>query len=547
MGKKVVNVLLFLAVIAAVIGMTIYVGHGEIGVMLYNFVFLALMIAIYLAGMFGGMFKMNGLSDAMDHATEELSGIFKNAGKVATDKLRYLNGIFNHKYLDKKMENFTDSVAQSQEGIVDIEEFLNEEELDLHIHKRLLEMVPDILTSLGILGTFVGLVWGLKDFQPSDYEAMTSSVASLVDGIKVAFLTSIYGIALSIVYTYGMKNEYTSMTEHLQAFLEKFHASVLPTAENESRNLLVASQKNQTAAMNQMAERFSVQMADSFERVITPTFEKMNNSLDKMVSSVTECQQDAIRDILNCFLQEMNNSFQMEFRDFGAAMDKMSRAQKENAAYTTNLYQEMSRQMQESYQKQERMMKNMLDEMNIAQSRFVSTADSITKGSKEIQKQQQMDYQHITDYLKEAEKSSAKFWVACNQTMQKYVESAAQAMEDVSGFGQVSRDVAVSNKQVVDEFNTRMQEFARYQRMAYQSMEQVRVLLSDITVAKDNDNIRLTGSSAASGTARAETLEEIKEILEAQGERQSELLEEMSRNIRDMSKNAQKGKFSLFK
>lgn len=68
---------------------------------------------------------------------------------------------------------------------MDIEEFLNEDDLDMHVHKRLLEMAPDLFTSIGILGTFVGLVWGLKDFQPSDYEAMTSSVSSLVDGIKV--------------------------------------------------------------------------------------------------------------------------------------------------------------------------------------------------------------------------------------------------------------------------------------------------------------------------------------------------------------------------
>ena len=46
-------------------------------------------------------------------------------------------------------------------------------------------MVPDIFTSLGILGTFLGLVWGLRDFQPTDYSAMTSSVEALVEGIKV--------------------------------------------------------------------------------------------------------------------------------------------------------------------------------------------------------------------------------------------------------------------------------------------------------------------------------------------------------------------------
>ena len=66
-----------------------------------------------------------------------------------------------------------------------MKKYFNEEDLDNHIHKRLLEHAPDIFTSLGILGTFVGLVWGLKNFEPSNYEAMTTSVSALVDGIKV--------------------------------------------------------------------------------------------------------------------------------------------------------------------------------------------------------------------------------------------------------------------------------------------------------------------------------------------------------------------------
>ncbi len=119
------------------------------------------------------------------------------------------------------MDSFTDSINNSKEGLGDIEEFINEDELDIHVHKKLLEMVPDIFTSLGILGTFLGLVWGLRDFQPTDYSAMTSSVEALVEGIKVAFLTSIYGISFSIIYTFGMKGEYSSMTEELQGFLEK--------------------------------------------------------------------------------------------------------------------------------------------------------------------------------------------------------------------------------------------------------------------------------------------------------------------------------------
>ena len=301
MKKKIVNVVLFLAVLAAAVAMTLYVGQGAVSVMVYNFIFLGVMVAIYVVGMFGGMFRMNHLTQSLENAAAELGNLFRKPGRIGTDQVETLNGIFHHPYLDGTMNSFTDGVLKSEEGIDDIEEYLNEEELDNHIHKRLLEMVPDIFTSLGILGTFVGLVWGLKNFEPSNYEAMTTSVASLVDGIKVAFLTSIYGISLSIVYTYGMKIEYSSMAEALQAFLAKFHSHVMPSAENESRNLLISSQKIQTAAMNQMAEQFSVQMADSFEKVITPTFKKMNDSLDTLVSSVTRCQEDAIREILKFF------------------------------------------------------------------------------------------------------------------------------------------------------------------------------------------------------------------------------------------------------
>lgn len=547
MGKKIINIVLFLAVLAAAVGMTVYVGQGATSVMIYNFAFLGIMVVLYLAGMIGGMFRMGSISEALRSATEELSGIFKTSGKVAADKLVHLNGIFNHTYLDDKMENFTDTVARSEEGIGEIEEYLNEEELDNHIHKRLLEMIPEIFTSLGILGTFVGLVWGLKNFQPNNYEAMTSSVASLVDGIKVAFLTSIYGIALSIIYTFGMKSEYSSMTENLQAFLEKFHSCVMPTAENESRNLLVASQKNQTAAMNQMAEQFSVQMAESFEKVITPTFVKMNDSLDMLSTSVLRCQQEAVREILNTFLKEMRSSFHMQFQDFNEALAQLKTAQNENVSYTSELYQTMTRQLTDSYAKQEKMLKDLLDQMTRTQGKYMDTASRILQENREIQKMQQADYQHIADYLKDAERSSAKFWVACNQTMQKYVEAAAQGMERISSAGQMNNEVLKANKRVVEEFDVRMQEYMVYQKKAYQTMEQVRALLADITVAKDNRDIRLMGGRYEAQSMNRETLNQMQKMLNEQSTRQQEALEEMSRNIQDLSKNAQKGRFGIFK
>ena len=543
MGKKVLNVILFLAVVAGAVGMTLYVGRGAASILVYNFCFLGIMVVTYVAGIFGGMFRMNSLSGALHGASEELKEIFQSPGKISVDRVTTLNGIFQHHYLDSRMQAFTDTIVQSQEGIGDIEEYLNEDDMDEHIHKRLLEMAPDIFTSLGILGTFVGLVWGLKNFEPTNYEAMTTSVASLVDGIKVAFLTSIYGIAMSIVYSCGMKSEYSSLMANLQKFLDSFHTYVMPTAESESMNILVASQKNQTAAMEEMAEKFSVQMAGSFEKVITPTFQKMNESLDVLVSSVTRCQEDAVREILDTFLKEMNLSFKAQFEDFGKALTQLKDAQTDNANYTTNLYQSMTRELREAYAEHEKAMRTILEDTGDIQKEYLDVAGRILKDNQTIQKEQQADYQHLTDYLKEAESSSAKFWVACNQTMQKYVETAAQGMDRISAAGSRNLELAQANRQVIADFDARLQEFMNYQKLSYKTMDQVRRLLQDISVSGSGNNVQLTSGQLAN----KQSLDKLEELLEQQGEQQQALLEELNRNLRELSKGAQKGKFGIFR
>lgn len=543
MRKKVLNVMLFLAVVAAAVGMTLYVGRGAASILIYNFCFLGIMAVTYIAGMFGGMFRMNDLSRALSDAADEIRNVFQSPGKVDADKVSALNGIFHQRYLDEKMQAFTDAISQSHEGIGDIEEYLNGDDMDEHVHKRLLEMAPDIFTSLGILGTFVGLVWGLKNFEPTNYEAMTTSVASLVDGIKVAFLTSIYGIAMSIVYTCGMKSEYSSMTASLQKFLDRFHTYVMPTAESESMNILVSSQKNQTAAMEQMAEKFSVQMAGSFEKVITPTFQKMNDSLDVLVSSVTKCQEDAIREILDTFLKEMNLSFKAQFEDFGRALTQLKDAQTDNANYTTNLYQSMSRQLSEAYTEHERNMRTMLEDTSMAQKEYLDRADRILKDNQTIQKEQQADYQHLADYLKEAEASSAKFWVACNQTMQKYVEAAAQGMDRISAAGRRNVELAQANRQVVAEFDARLQEFMNYQKLSYKTMDQVRRLLADISATGSDKTVTLSSGQLT----QKQSFDKLEELLEQQGEQQQLLLEELNRNLRELTKGTQKGKLGIFR
>lgn len=56
---------------------------------------------------------------------------------------------------------------------------------------------PALLASLGILGTFVGIVVGLLDFDP---KRLDESIEGLLEGLKTAFVSSIAGILASLVF-----------------------------------------------------------------------------------------------------------------------------------------------------------------------------------------------------------------------------------------------------------------------------------------------------------------------------------------------------------
>ena len=73
---------------------------------------------------------------------------------------------------------------------------------------RLVAAVPGFLTALGVIGTFIGLQLGLGQLELGagvNVNQMQDGVAGVVDGAKVAFLTSVWGVALSVFFNFGEK------------------------------------------------------------------------------------------------------------------------------------------------------------------------------------------------------------------------------------------------------------------------------------------------------------------------------------------------------
>ena len=79
------------------------------------------------------------------------------------------------------------------------EEYINDYSvLHASMQWNFLTSLPGIIVGLGILGTFVGLTAGISDISFDDTDAIQDSIRALLSGMGMAFVTSIWGMGLSI-------------------------------------------------------------------------------------------------------------------------------------------------------------------------------------------------------------------------------------------------------------------------------------------------------------------------------------------------------------
>ena len=107
--------------------------------------------------------------------------------------------------------------------------------LALYTWRGVIAQIPGTLTGLGILGTFVGLLLGLRSISFITVEAALGSVQSILAGIDTAFYTSIAGVILSILFNIINNVLRNIMNRETGLFLENFHKTVIPTTDEQAR------------------------------------------------------------------------------------------------------------------------------------------------------------------------------------------------------------------------------------------------------------------------------------------------------------------------
>ena len=132
---------------------------------------------------------------------------------------------------------------------------------ELKNNRSSLESKATTLSTLGVLGTFFGITWGLMGF---DADNLDSSIPILLDGLKTAFFTSLFGMICSLVYNRFLNKVYDAYDASLPSTQDKSVAKVcdaITKMSETSSNAIEAIKSQLTTAHNDQTAFYNAALA----------------------------------------------------------------------------------------------------------------------------------------------------------------------------------------------------------------------------------------------------------------------------------------------
>ncbi len=291
-----------------------------------------------------------------------------------------------------------------------------------------------IIISIGVLGTFLGIFLGLIEFDTSDIK---ESVPILLEGLKTAFITSIFGMFISIFLSIIQKSNgkgdiedelqvFNSMNTHLEKLSvlknidEKFkQLDTLPLI-NTKLDSMDTSLKNFSHDISSVKEQMSSDQKKLFE-FLEKNLDKVNQSLEDAIDTLSEGATEeiikALENVIQDFNQNLTEQFGENFKQLNESVknmivwqenyknsildseDRLSTAMQNLSDFSVKINDAIKENFEQSKQDNEKIQKT-TEELFEKIALAVSTSNENTKTIKQITD----DYENINDLSKKLQK-----------------------------------------------------------------------------------------------------------------------------------------------
>jgi hypothetical protein len=222
---------------------------------------------------------------------------------------------------------------------------------------------PGILTGIGIIGTFFGLLRGLSTFSvSSDPETVRLSLDTLIQGVREAFFVSLSAIALAMLTTLAEKLIVTHCIKQVEELCqlidslfesgagEEYLARLVNAGESNAtqtaqlKDALVSDLKEMLAEMihqqtEAIAGSFASSAHDSGNIIAQAISESLQEPLQKIAAAVNtttdnngEVVTRALNEVLVTFSQQMKEMFGGQMGDINQLLQQTTTAMQSTVA-----------------------------------------------------------------------------------------------------------------------------------------------------------------------------------------------------------------------
>ena len=380
------------------------------------------------------------------------------------------------------------------------------------IRHQQVNAIASIVTVIGVLGTFGGMAWALLNFDTGDIEA---SVPLLLEGLKFAFLTSIIGIAGSILLKWLSLNErkrqaaseetYTGATiDDLANILMLIH-KVHQAEGNETRETLRAIEKALTGDGDSTVLTQLQKLRTTFSDKQDDLLQAFKEFATQMADNNTKALIEALESVMRDFNAKINEQFGDNFKQLNEAIGRINDWQEQYRQQMDELAVEF-RIAAESIEKSRQSLESIAERSEV----IVSSAEKLDPILQAIQHQIQQLNNQLEAFRALADNASNAFPVIeerLNQLTDDFTQVVAENINNSQASIETQRETLADLSQqletMVTDTNRRLNtETERIFRESTANMTQQIQLLDTALQEELTKSIESLGSQLASLSRR---------------------------------------------
>lgn len=364
------------------------------------------------------------------------------------------------------------------ENTLDADHFFNENTLGPSLFTRdSFKGISNLLVGIGVLFTFIGLVFGLAglDIRSDNVELLKRGIASVVNGAAVSFISSIFGIFFSVLFSGYYLNLKTKLRDKIWRLQNQIDFKYPRTNPEKS----LAEMREYSRETESHLGALSETLGDKLQSVVREMGQEIRNGVESSLSSTIGPYMDKIA---SKAMNSSESAFEKIVEEFLDKVGKAGEEQQRLILDTNKAIQESLIDFRNEFTGQVQGLKEVVENLNSSYhfletelvdkfSEVVNTLNLAVTDYKQTQTQLESQIVKQDNIVKNIESSSAQLSSLSDQIRSMFSQFNYQFEQSLRAF-----NTTTSNLETIYEANTeasnQMSEAARMLKEPFDLLEQ---------------------------------------------------------------------------